>query len=1202
MNVSGATSRALKTDASHLRSAVLSALSARPCSTDELNAVPSVRNASGGNIAKIAQELGALQQEGLVGRQSHRWTVTTKGKSAVKPAALVGANMGPPFTVTMGPKVGSTPFHAHPASGPPADRGFPVNAVHKQLGKTVPLPEIPKPTCRWSPPWVPFHKLLHYYIRCVEEDERPGLNCLYEDIGKTWVSLPNTREWSKTGDSRLTLPLVSWMSDFFRLAAQTNDLPDFYYGYPVETFSWVDKEDASLRTFITPALLQPVTVTTEGGRLNVQMRDSPRLNERWLEGHFFKEPKDAILSAVRSIPDQGPGTLARMVEILTPFLRSNRTIQQPDPSNLRSLPSNFEGEPNGLRNSAILISSKKLKYSRGLLAELRWLRDHALEVDLEKTALRYFFRARPNSGAGSDGATRLEAPTVSARTPATEPQFRISGLNSEQRAAVRAASTEPVTLILGPPGTGKTDVGAAIAIQQFLAGRSVLFCSRNHAAVREFTSRCNGVPECPALVVQPGEDGHPATYAEAVIQILNVLAPESLQKTDKSPHLQRLQTDAARTSAILRELEEGFAIHREQHESAAKAHARIDRLANQVPEILKAASAAPEFPVGAASNIGPKHDVIDRLHAHLSSGRWSADRLIAMLQGWMLAVATSRDSRVLADAVGLDPVPALFKLQERLKWLQSASLVSDFGVAHAEIRSAETALSGTRAAEQLAAAWQEEETRLIEITRAILPVFFGCRIERLSTDALQELLGLQPVLRSKDGKGLGEKLKGAINRRVQAAFPVCLQVLPLWAVTNLSLRRCIPLAPAAFDLAVIDEASQCDIASAIPVLFRAKRAAIIGDRFQLSHTTRLPLDRDGVIFGETGFEDLDSLIFRYAANSLYDLADFRLNPGAIGRKVMLREHYRCHEEIIGFCSDTFYPEPLRVRTEVARLRVPAGRAAGLHWTHLVSKIEKGAEGGCRSQTEAEACVREVVSLIRDRGFAGSIGIVTPFKAQKILLRQLIEQSLTSAELARCPVLADTAHGFQGGQRDVVLMSLVLGPDTPDGSKHFLSEGKNLFNVAISRAAAVLHVVGNLEYAEQCGIAHVVKFARYFKAKQARQQLQSKPPVPDKWENILHDLLDKAGIKIIRQHHVDGRFLDLAYIDPPRKIDIEVDGVATHLTEAGNRVEDDLWRDLRLQAQGWEVVRFWVCQVRDQPDQCVSRIEKLIQSPNLPPRK
>jgi hypothetical protein len=787
-----------------------------------------------------------------------------------------------------------------------------------------------------------------------------------------------------------------------------------------------------------------------------------------------------------------------------------------------------------------------------LLAELRWIRDHAQEEELERTALRFFFRANSDSLAKEFGSSRPGSSPEANKSSVPLPQFRTSALNSEQRAAVRATSTEPVTLILGPPGTGKTDVGAAIAVQEYLSGRSVLFCSRNHVAVREFASRCNSIPECPPLVVQPGEDGHPATYAEAVIQILGMLVPENLQKGGESSDLQRLRSDAARASASLGDLEKAFAFQREHHERAAQARARIDRLDNQISETLKQASAAPEFPVDEASRIGPRQDTIDRLTVKLSGG-WSRDKLLAVLQAWLLGVTTGRDSRVLAKAAELGPIPPLYELKERLKWLGRASLISDFGVAHAEIRDAEGALAGARPVELLAASWQENETRLLEITRDILPVFFKSRLDRLSEPALQELLRLQPVLRSRDGKGLGEKLKGAIHRRLQAAFPFCLQVLPLWAVTNLSLRRCIPLASGAFDLAVIDEASQCDIASAIPVLFRSKRAAIIGDRFQLSHTTRLPLERDGVIFGETGLEDVESLIFRYAANSFYDVADYRLNHGGSGRKIMLREHYRCHEEIINFCSDTFYPQPLRVRTEVARLRVPAGRTPGIHWTHLASRIERGTEGGCRSHEEAEACVREVVSLVRERGFAGSIGIVTPFRAQKILLRQLIEQALTSAELARCPVLADTAHGFQGGQRDVVLMSLVLGPDTPDGSKHFLMEGKNLFNVAVSRAAAVLHVVGNLDYAEQCGIEHVVKFARYYKAKQARQQLQSKPPVPDKWEDRLHELLEKAGIRTIQQHPVDGRFLDLAYIDPPRKLDIEVDGVASRVAELNQHV-------------------------------------------------
>lgn len=60
-----------------------------------------------------------------------------------------------------------------------------------------------------------------------------------------------------------------------------------------------------------------------------------------------------------------------------------------------------------------------------------------------------------------------------------------------------------------------------------------------------------------------------------------------------------------------------------------------------------------------------------------------------------------------------------------------------------------------------------------------------------------------------------------------------LYFIPVWIVTSLSARRALPLTENLFDLAVIDEASQCDIASALPILFRAKRAVVIGDPHQL---------------------------------------------------------------------------------------------------------------------------------------------------------------------------------------------------------------------------------------------------------------------------------------------------------------------------------------------------------------------------------
>ena len=59
--------------------------------------------------------------------------------------------------------------------------------------------------------------------------------------------------------------------------------------------------------------------------------------------------------------------------------------------------------------------------------------------------------------------------------------------------------------------------------------------------------------------------------------------------------------------------------------------------------------------------------------------------------------------------------------------------------------------------------------------------------------------------------------------------PLLFNHYPLWAVTNLAVGSRFPLLPGIFELAILDEASQCDIPSAIPIIFRAKRVAVVGD-------------------------------------------------------------------------------------------------------------------------------------------------------------------------------------------------------------------------------------------------------------------------------------------------------------------------------------------------------------------------------------
>jgi len=70
-------------------------------------------------------------------------------------------------------------------------------------------------------------------------------------------------------------------------------------------------------------------------------------------------------------------------------------------------------------------------------------------------------------------------------------------------------------------------------------------------------------------------------------------------------------------------------------------------------------------------------------------------------------------------------------------------------------------------------------------------------------------------------------------------------------------------------------------------------------------------------------------------------------------------------------------------------------------------------------------------------------------------------------------------------------------------------------------------------------------------------------------------------------------LDFAIISNALKINIEVDGVTTHSDYSGERVKKDILRNLRLQKNGWKILRFWNYEVRDNLDYCLRRIQEVL---------
>lgn len=101
------------------------------------------------------------------------------------------------------------------------------------------------------------------------------------------------------------------------------------------------------------------------------------------------------------------------------------------------------------------------------------------------------------------------------------------------------------------------------------------------------------------------------------------------------------------------------------------------------------------------------------------------------------------------------------------------------------------------------------------------------------------------------------------------------------------------------DYVIIDEASQCDILSALPLLYIAKKMIVVGDSKQLSAITDLQ-----------GAERIYSVEKAYdyeKANFLSTIQD-TMHP----HSEMLLEHYRCDYRIINYCNKYFYDNQLKI--------------------------------------------------------------------------------------------------------------------------------------------------------------------------------------------------------------------------------------------------------------------------------------------------
>jgi very-short-patch-repair endonuclease len=234
-------------------------------------------------------------------------------------------------------------------------------------------------------------------------------------------------------------------------------------------------------------------------------------------------------------------------------------------------------------------------------------------------------------------------------------------------------------------------------------------------------------------------------------------------------------------------------------------------------------------------------------------------------------------------------------------------------------------------------------------------------------------------------------------------------------------------------------------------------------------------------------------------------------------------------------------------------------------------------------------------------------VVSPFRAHANRVRDLIQQNDDLANhLSSTDFLVDTVHRFQGDERDVMVFSPVVSEGISDSALGFLRSNRNLFNVAITRARAALVVVGDRQAALNSGVDYLARFATYAVEARGRQiadieELQrdlgpdyppvSRPERVSDWERYFYRVLYRAGVRPIPQYDVEQYTLDFAIFKSDSLLNIEVDGERYHRSWDGELSRRDQLRNQRLFELGWDVMRFWVYQIRDDLDACVAKVKR-----------
>lgn len=426
---------------------------------------------------------------------------------------------------------------------------------------------------------------------------------------------------------------------------------------------------------------------------------------------------------------------------------------------------------------------------------------------------------------------------------------------------------------------------------------------------------------------------------------------------------------------------------------------------------------------------------------------------------------------------------------------------------------------------------------------------------RVTADVLAAMGAYQAAIR-KLGKGSGPAAP-RYRKAAGDAASMAMRGVSLWLATT---DRIADLPNEPVDLLVVEEASQIALPEILPLLMRCRRLLVIGDECQTGVKGAFGISEEQITALQRMLDDNIPYKNLFAPGyAIFDICRVAFAASTAN----LETHYRGAKEGLAFCNEHIYGNHLKVLTPPRSMRPPLSDIY----------VQDGLRRGKTNAGEAHAVVAELAKLIKEQATL-TVGVVSLFGAEQAMsIARLARREFGAAALERMDFLAGDIKSFQGQERDIIFLTMVVSPGQASAAAA-LEQG-SMYNVATSRARQTTVLVRSVHtYDLSDNDLWRLRLLAHFETKHERagQATSSCPEI-----EALGQALKTQGAGVRYAVPVGNSTADLL-----------IDGTLAVFVDGQEPHKPEQWRatiaeHVQLQQAGWQIVRVNATELVFHPD-------------------